>query len=156
MSTRTGTICPVCGFATPKTGIDPRSIDQHRRYFAVIRAVFYHWPESHERQFTDETELRKWLQMKAGYREIGAQMPLAGINKEKALLLAEAAIRAAGSYAMPVLHGSTLVVFRPKSIAFNRLSHLAFCELNKTIEDIIRAETGLDPEQVLIEQEGAA
>jgi hypothetical protein len=89
--------------------------------------------------------------MKAGYYEIGARIPLVGVSRERALFIAEAAIRAAGSYAMPHMHGATLVVFVPKSIAFHKLAHKDFCKLNNEIDEIIRAETGLDPEQCLAE-----
>lgn len=147
--------CPDCGCVLSAAG-KPRSIDQHKRFFGLIRAVFHHWPETHETQFGDETECRKWLTMKAGHREIGAQIPLVGLNRERAMLLAEAAIRAAGSYAVPVLHGDTLVVFKPKSIAFAKLSHAAFCALNNAVDDVIRKETGIDPDQLLKEHGRAA
>ena len=149
--------CPHCGCElTPSHKSKPRSVDQHRRYFGLMRAIFHHWPETHEHQFSSAEELRAFLQMKAGHREIGARIPLVGVNRERAMLLAEAAIRAAGSYAVPVLHGDTLVVFKPKSISFAKLSHAAFCALNDAVDEVIRAETGLDPEQVLKEHERAA
>lgn len=129
----------------------PRSLEQLRRYFALMRAVYFHWPESHEHQFSNVEECRKYLQMKAGHREIGASIPLSGMKPEKAMFLAEAAIRAAGSYALPVIHGSTLVVFVPKSIAFHKMGHAEFCALNREIDEVIREETGLDPEQCLAE-----
>ena len=145
--------CPVCGCAIDR---EPRSLAQLRRYFAMIRAAFHHWPESHERQFASEEECRKWLQMKAGHREIGATIPLTGMSKERAMLLAEAAIRAAGSYAVPVIHGDTLAIWRPKSIAFSKLGHKEACRLFDDVADVIRAETGIDPEEMMRETERAA
>ena len=147
--------CPVCdtNLGNPD-GI--RSVPQLRRYFSLIRAAFQHWPEGHERQFSSPEELRAFLQMKAGHRVVGASIPLAGINKERALLLVEAGIRAAGSMAFPVIHGSQVVVFRPKSIAFDKLDHTAACKLMEAVEDVILAETGLQPDQLLSETEGAA
>ena len=94
--------------------------------------------------------------MKAGHREIAASILLAGINKERAVLLAEAAIRAAGSYAFPVVHKEQLIIWKPKSIAFQTLSHLDAVGLFADVEDVIRAETGLDPAQLMREHEGAA
>jgi hypothetical protein len=122
----------------------------------MIKAAFHHWPESAERQFASPDELRAYLQMKAGHREIGATIPLSGMNKDRAVFLAEAAIRAAGSFAMPVLHGDTLVIFKPKSIAFAKLSHAEFCRLNDEVDDVIFAETGMRGEQLLKETERAA
>lgn len=146
-------ICPTCGHESKGP---PRSIDQHRRYFGMIRAAHTHWPESHPHQFTCEDDLRKWLQMKAGHREIAARIPLTGIRKEQAVILAEASIRAAGSYAIPVIHGSELVIWKPKSIAFHNLGHRSFCELNQAVDDILQAEIGLSGDQLLQETEAAA
>lgn len=148
--------CPICGHTTDAPGRKTRSIEQHRRYFALIAATWHHWPESHERQFTTAEELRAWLQMKAGYREVAASIPIAGMNRDKALLLVEAAIRGAGSYAVPVLHGASLVVFRPKSIAFGKLPHLAFCALNDAVAEVIQAEAGLSAETLLHERTNEA
>lgn len=153
--TRAPEHCPECGFVL-SDGKKPRSIDQHRRYFAVMRAAFMHWPETHERQFANAEELRAYLQMKAGHREIGAQIPLSGMSKERAMLLAEAAIRGAGSYAMPVIHGDTLVIFKPKSIRFSSLGHQAFCALNSDIDAIIEKEIGVNGDRLLKETEAAA
>lgn len=149
--------CPDCGSVfSPKAKGKPRSYDQLRRYFGVIKAVFQHWPESHPRQFGDVEECRAFLQMKAGYRDIAAQIPLVGLPREKALVLVEAAIRSTGSYAMPILYGETMVVFKPKSIAFAKLAHLDFCELNNKVDDVIYAETGLDAKRLLEETKRAA
>lgn len=148
--------CPHCGCDIGQPSKSTRSVPQLRRYFAMIKAAFHHWPETAERQFASTDELRAYLQMKCGHREIGATVPIVGMNKERAVFLAEAAIRAAGSFALPVLHGDTLVIFKPKSIAFAKLSHTEFCRLSDDVGEIIRQETGLDPEQALREMERAA
>lgn len=145
--------CPHCGCElTPPSGGKPRSVDQIRRYFAMIRAAYHHWPENHERQWSSSEELRAFLQMRAGARVVGAELPLAGMRKERAMLLAEAAIRGAGSFAMPVIHGDTLVIFKPKSVSFAKMAHADFCKLSDDVADVIRAETGLEAEQLLREK----
>jgi hypothetical protein len=48
----TGKTCPHCGGGLD--GGKPRSLEQHRRYFALMRAVFHHWPETHHVQFSSE------------------------------------------------------------------------------------------------------
>lgn len=149
--------CPHCDMrisVDPK-GV-PRSVPQLRRYMQLMRAAFANWPESNPRQFGDVEELRAFVQMKAGYREIAAQIPLVGLPRDKALFLVEASIRSTGIYAMPVLHGDTMVIFKPKSIAFSKLPHIAFCALNNAVDEVIRAETGLDPDQLLNETARAA
>lgn len=100
--------------------------------------------------------MRKWAQMKAGHREIGAQVPISGMSKERAMLLAEAAIRAAGSYAVPVLHGDVMVVFRPKSIAFDKLGHKQACQLFDEVAAVIEAEIGVSADKLLKETVNAA
>ncbi len=148
--------CPVCGFhATPRKG-RARSLPQHRRYFSLMHAVLHHWPETHERQFSDIHELRAWLQMKAGWRDVAAQIPIVGMPRDKTVLIVEAAIKAAGSNALPVLHGSTMVIFKPKSVAFAKMGPQEFGLLNDAVERVIRQETGLDPEEVLRQTETAA
>lgn len=146
--------CQVCGFTETKRG-KPRSIDQHRRFFAIVSASFDHIPEDYERQFSNVTEWRKFLEMKVGWREIGAQIPLTGVRKENAMLLAEAAIRGAGSFAVPVIHRDTLVIFRPRSISFTAMPHVEFNRLSQAVEDLIRDIIGVEPEQLLKERERA-
>lgn len=145
--------CPHCGCElTQKEGGKPRSVDQLRRYFSMIRQAWANWPESHPQQFTSAEELRAWAQMKAGAREVGAQIPLAGMTKERAMLLAEAAIRGAGSFAWPVVHGNTLVIFRPKSVSFQKMAHSDFCRLSDDVAEVLEAETGITVEDLLRER----
>lgn len=145
--------CPVCGFhATPRKGRQ-RSLPQHRRYFSLMHAVLHHWPETHERQFADIHELRAWLQMKAGWRDVAAQIPIVGMPRDKTIMIVEAAIRAAGSNALPVLHGSTMVIFKPRSISFATMGPQEFGHLNDEVERVIRQETGLEPDQLMKETE---
>jgi hypothetical protein len=147
--------CTICG--SPQDHADDRrSVPHLRRYFSLIRATFAHWPERHARQFTNSEDLRKFLQMKAGHREMAASIPLSGINKDRAVILVEGAIKAAGSYAFPTVHKDQLIIWKPKSIAFGKLNHMEAVGLFADVEDVIRAETGLDPAQLMKEHEGAA
>jgi hypothetical protein len=57
---------------------------------------------------------------------------------------------------VPVIHGTELVIWKPKSIAFNNLGHRAFCELNQAVDEILQAEIGLSGDQLLAETEAAA
>lgn len=149
--------CEVCGHEPSATkGGKPRSVEQIRRYFKLIRQAYVHWPEGHPRQFASEEECRKWLQMKAGAREVGAELPLTGLQKDRALLLAEMAIRAAGAFAHPVLHGDRLVVWVPKSIKFSSMPHLEFCALAQSVEEVIAAEAGISAYDLLRNAKEAA
>lgn len=148
--------CKVCGCAVDEPRGAPRSLDQLKRYFAVIRAAFHHWPETAARQFANEEELRAWSQMKAGYRDIAATIPLVGMQKDRALMLVEASIRAAGSYAMPVIHKGDIVIFKPKSISFAKLAHSDFCKLNDAVESVLEQEIGIPVDTLLKGHEAAA
>lgn len=140
--------CPGCGLTLmPK--VKSRSLPHHNRYFAMIEAAFWHWPEGHEAKAENVEDLRAWLQMKAGYREIGARVRLDGLPRHAALTLAEAAIRGSGSYAVPVFHKGELIVFRPVSIAFKKMPHKQFCELNDAVTQIIEATIGARVEEIM-------
>ena len=147
--------CPGCGITLDDKPSKPRSIDQHRRYFSVSRAIYQHWPESHDVHFSSETECRKWLQMKAGWREVAATIPLANVKPDVAVMLATAAMRAAGAHAVAVAHKGNLVIWRPQSIRFDKMQHQEFCRLNDEVEAVIESETGLKVDDLLKAMEAA-
>lgn len=144
--------CEHCGAIRGK----PRSLAHHRRYFSVIRSARAHWPESHPTQFDSDDECRYWLQMKCGHREIGARIELDGMSREQAMLVAEAAIRATAVYAVPVMHRNVLVIFRPKSIAWDKIDQREFAKLSDEVEALIEAETGLKVADLLKTEEAVA
>lgn len=133
--------CNVCGTAHDDDG---RSLPHLRRFFAMLRKVYQNWPESHDRQFASADEMRAYLLIKAKHREMAASIPLQGVNKDRAMMLVEAAFRAAGSYAFAVPHGGNIVIFKPRSIAFAKLSHLEAVGIFQEVEDVIMDETGID------------
>jgi len=147
--------CPECGCVL-HDGEKPRSPEQHRRFFAVCAAAYHNWPESHERQFADAEDCRKWLQMKAGWRVVGSSIPLSDTTPDEAVLLAKAAIAGAGAYAQPVIHNGHLVVWRPKSIKWNKMGHEEFCALNNAVDDVIHEIFGMDGDELLNHHSEAA
>ncbi|MBK8467802.1 MAG: hypothetical protein IPL32_18480 [Chloracidobacterium sp.] len=140
----------------------PRSLEQMRRFFGVLRAMYSHWPESAEFQPESEEHLRKWALIKAGHRET-TDVPVAfaedqpGLTQLTALAI-EGALKAAGAYAFirPHPDGGMVRVFKAKSIAFDKLGQADFNTLNDAVEVVYAHETGLDPETVLKAQEAAA
>ena len=80
--------CPSCGvdLAEPQKKWKRRSVPQHRRYFALVRAAYYHWPEKHELKPQSEEHLRKWLQAKAGHRVVET-VDTEGMTQEQSLAL---------------------------------------------------------------------
>ena len=148
--------CPSCTatFDLNKIG-KPRSVDQHRRFFAVCKAAFMHWPENHDRQFGDVEDARKWLTMKAGYRDLAAQIPMTNVKPDMAVMLCEAAMRAAGAHAVAVAHKGNICIWTPRSIRFDKMSHLEFCKLNDDVADVIKSEIGITADELLSNGDGA-
>lgn len=147
--------CPECG-ATLHDGHKPRSLEQHKRHFAIARASYMHWPESEDFQPDSEEHMRKHLEMRAGWRVVGASVPLTDVPEGEAVMLAKAAILGAGAYAHPVIHKGSLVVWRPKSIAFSKMPHEEFCALNNAVDEVIHEVFGISGDELLQEHERAA
>jgi hypothetical protein len=140
--------CPHCGVELEKPKGKPRSVPQHRRYFALIRAAHSHWPETHRFQPMSEEHLRKWLQAKSGYANIRT-VDAAGMDTRSAIVAVAAQLAAADPMHFPSVVGSKFHVIESKSIDFDTLPHLAACSLFDAVADVIRGETGLDPDRIM-------
>ena len=155
------TCCPHCGSKIDGKA-KPRSIDQLRRFFAVLRVMYTHWPETAEFQPESEEHLRKWVLIKAGHKET-TDVPVSfaedqpGLTKLTALAI-EGALKAAGAFAFirPHPEGGLVRVFKAKSIAFDKIGQAEFNALNDEVEGVYAKETGLDPNEVLKQTENAA
>ena len=137
-----------------------RSPADHRRFFALMRATFHHWPEAHEFQPSDETHLRKWLLIKAGFKDV-TLIPVEFAEDQPAMLklvslTVEAAITAADGYAFIRPHGCSIAVFKAKSIKWDTLDQRGFHDVRTKVEEVIEAETGLKPDEILQATEDAA
>lgn len=141
--------CPHCGgdLAQPKRG-KPRSVPQHKRYFAMIRAAHAHWPEAHRFKPMTDDRLRKWLQAKSGYAVVKT-VDVREMTRDQAVL----AIAAELSIADPIhfTHATveTFYVIESKSIDFDTLPHLEACALFDAVADTIEAETGLKVAEIM-------
>lgn len=143
------TSCPHCGVeieAKPKS--KPRSVPQHRRYFALIKAAHSHWPETHRFKPMSEEHLRKWLQAKAGYATVRT-VDTANMDTQSAIVAVAAMLAAADPMHFTSVQGARFHVIESKSINFDTLPHLAACALFDAVADTIKAETGLDPDKIM-------
>lgn len=154
--------CVHCGCDSDPVKGKPRSVDQLRRFFGVLRAMKFHWPETATFQPENEEALRKWALIKAGHRET-VDIPVEWADDQPALtrlasFAIEHAIKAAGAYAFvrPDSNGGRVRVFKAKSIAFDRLDQSQFNKLNDQVEAVYLAETGLNADAVLAAVERAA
>jgi len=156
------THCPHCGCDLQPEKGKPRSVEQLRRFFGMLRAMYRHWPETAEFQPESEEALRKWVLIKAGHKDTtDIAVPFADDQPGLTRLVAvsvEACVRGAGGYAFirPHPDGGLLRVFKAKSIAFNQMGQAEFNALNDAVETAYAQETGLDPEQVLKQTDEAA
>lgn len=135
--------CPHCGVEIEAKPLrKPRSVPQHRRYFALIRAAMMHWPEAHRFRPASEEHLRKWLQARAGYRDV-RMVDTAGMTAAQAVGAIAALIHRAGEHHFVHAKGDCFYVITSKSIAFDELPHQAACALFDHVAEVIEAETGI-------------
>lgn len=163
--------CPECGsvFQAPEAK-KQRSLEDHRRFFALIRAAYDQWPEMHEFQPMSEEHLRAYLLCKVRYHEvemidIGTEI-FAGLDMETRRLVdmvvqsavhrsIEAATRKAG-FAFDRPHGSGIAIFRPRSIDWHTLDQAQFNALRDAVETEIEAVIGRKAGELLDESRRAA
>lgn len=144
--------CPDCGAIfdwMPVGPGKPRSPEQHRRYFCGISLVYKAWPETHPEQFDNAELFRQWIQMKAGFREVDARIPLNGIEARPAYRLVKAILQTGDRLKIPVVHNGEMIVWRAQSISFLKMGHLKFCALNNATDDVIKEETGLVVQELI-------
>lgn len=133
----------------------PRSTDQHRRFFAVLSAVFHHWPDGHKFQPDNAEHLRAWLLVRAGHHTVKT-FYLNDDASELSRIIPIVTATMLGKHSWCRSRGNELHVCVPQSIAFDKMEHAAFCKLNDDVDEVIRVEAGLDPEKLLKETEAAA
>jgi hypothetical protein len=157
-SRRASARCRVCG----SEDLGSRSTPQLRRYFAMLKAFYHHWPEAHPEQFYDADHFRKWAQMKCGHFRV-QRLPFAQAGalgnvkqRERLKLFAEAMFGAAGVHAWPVAQGETLAIYTPKSVSYDKLSHGEATRLFGDVESFLERETGLNAHQVMEAHANAA
>lgn len=152
------TECPVCGYHDKGKG-KPRSIDQHRRFYGLVKKAFEQWPEKSEFNPEIEEHLRQWLICAAGpqWRESTTQEVPPPLRNEA---LAPFVDKLAASIAertkripFPRLNTWTwkITTYTAKSIKFSEMPHLEFCALSNAVDDVIKAELGVEPDQLLRE-----
>lgn len=158
--------CPCCDyeFDLPNEG-KPRSYPQLKRYHAMVRDAYFHWPDNHPRiKFSalddaglplkgaalsrDIFRCRKYLEMQANYRDLVMRVPLLGVERSHAKILVEGALFAAfkgvkgGGFAYPEFMGGEMLIYVSRSIRYEKLKHKEACQLFDDVEQLIYAETG--------------
>jgi hypothetical protein len=155
--------CPACGVVledekkpAPKTD---RSTPQHRRFFAIIKAAYLHWPDHATGDFHPRSEdhLRYWLEMRADHYTVTTTARIRTADPEKVYQLVRAFMKHSEDERLFLdLDGNLLVSKRTKSICYDELDSREFSRLKDAVCDIIKEETGMDAEKLLRETERAA
>lgn len=133
----------------PHCGSQPRSSDDHRRFFALVKAAFEQWPEGGAFTPDNIDHLRAYLLCKAGYRKttmIETDEPAATVAA------IEAAFRAADTYAFVRPYGDGVAVYSPKSLRFDKTDQKAFNAVRDEVSSIIESVIGVTAEQLLREK----
>lgn len=132
--------CQVCG--CPVDG-SARSYQQHKRFFALIKAYFEHWPESHSFQPDCEEHLRAWVLVKAKHRNVVDVVPGGRATTE-------------ARYSWRISSKGHEWLVWPMSISYDALPHKAACAVFNEVEVLLEAHTGIAPDKLLKEIEAAA
>lgn len=149
--------CPHCQGDIEGKG-KTRSVEQIRRFFAVNRAMFAHWPERAEFQPHSEEHLRKWATCAAGHRRVVQTLTLPACDNPSlaAAMMAFAEKLLEMDNRFGRWKGRTLAIYEADSIAFHKMGPAEFCKLNDQVEAVYKSATGLDPDEVLKQTERAA
>jgi len=152
--------CPVCGFhdkiKSDGTG-KPRSIDQHKRFFKVCSVAYENWPEKHVFQPATSEHLRYWLTCAAGkdWRDFDrVDIPQSLGVVDAALFACEFSTyvgvkRKRIPFPRIDLERRVCTVYTARSLKFDEMPHLEFCALSNAVDEVIKAEMGIDPEALL-------
>ena len=126
-----------------------RSTDDHRRFFALIKAAFEHWPDGFEFRPDNAEHLRAYLLCRARYR---TTTMIEVDEPAKAVFVIEVAFRAAGAYAFVRPYGDGLAIHAPKSIKWETLPQKQFNDIRDSVTGIIEDVVGVSAEQLLTER----
>lgn len=151
--------CPHCGcdFEPPKASGKPRSHPQLKRFFAVLKQAYLHWPDSHDFRPRNREHLRYWLEKEAGHFEVVKTVVCKKADDPKRLAAVLTAVLATSTddALFIEVEGLSVVVKRAISISYATLAHMPACALFGQIDDILKS-IGLDPDALLREEARAA
>lgn len=133
----------------------PRSLDQHRRLFALIAAAFDQWPHAHPFRPENAEHLRAWLLVRARHCIVNTYYlnDEAGEHAKLFPLIAASMFR---QWCWAKSDGNALHICMPASIAFDKLSHADACRIFDDVGAVIEGIFGVEPDQLLKEREMAA
>lgn len=150
--------CEHCGAVNEAKAVSRRSGPQHRRFFAIVRAAFFNWPEGHPTFRPKSAEhLRFWLEMRAGHFTVTTTARITSADPDKVFALMSAFMRHSDDHTLFVeLDGNLMVEKKTLSIDYATLGPAEFGRLKEAVCEVIEAEMGIAAEKLLSEAERAA
>lgn len=150
--------CPECGSVFPVNSKHKRSSPQHRRFFAVCRAAYIHWPElDQDFRPRNEDHLRYWLTAEAGKFTVTKTVRFESVDPVKGYWVMRALLDNCEDDRMFLeLDGDVLIQKRALSVAHDAMDQKEFNELQDAVEALLQERFGFSVEKLLIETERAA
>lgn len=152
----TAITCVHCGaeFEPPKKA--QRSYPQLKRFFALMRAAFNHWPEKHDFQPRSVEHLRYWLEVQAGHCEIVKTIRCETVDPAQLTAVLTAVLKASDDDTLFIeASGAQVIVKKAISVSYAALAHMSACALFNQIDDVLKAN-GFDPDKLISEEAKAA
>jgi len=141
-------VCKTCG--QPLKG---RSHPDHRRLFSLISSAFDQWPHNNVFQPVNAEHLRSWLICKAGpdFRRV-TTFDLGGLDSETRMLVLSVM---KDEHTHGGMQGDILYKVQPISMRFDKMPQKTFSTLRQEIEDVLKTELGVEPDELLRHKEMA-
>lgn len=150
--------CPACGVVldahvlSSKPG-KPRSYDHLKRYMALCRAAYDHWPEAETFQPKNVAHLRYFLEMKAGFCEVTKTIRCESVDPDHLVSILTAVLRSCDDdKAFVEVDGALVTVKRALSASYAAMGHLTACKMFEAVEQEIENAIGVKAQQLLSER----
>jgi hypothetical protein len=149
--------CPECGCVLKQS----RSPQQHKFFFAAVKAAFMHWP--HDYRFVPDSEehLRAWLLVEAKHCTIIGQTlrgdPGDALRMAAFVNLSVAKAKEANGFMfIEVIDRKSITGRFPRSVSWREVDQKAFQPIAQAVFEIIHDVIGTPVEQLVAEHEAAA
>lgn len=131
-----------------------RSVPDHRRLYALIKAAYEHWPDTAAFKPANSEHLRSWLICAAGpdFRRVNT-FDVSGVDDATRALIVDV-MRDDNTHGG--LRGDILYKVQPVSMKFERMNQRDFAAMREGIEEVIENTLGVTCDELLREKETAA
>lgn len=124
--------------------VQPRSVESHRHYFAVLNEAWANLPEVHAGRWATVDHLRKWALVQAGYRH---ETTYVAHSKAEAVRFA-AFMRSLDDYAVVTVEGNCVHHCRAKSQSMAEMSRKEFGESKQAVLEVVAKLIGVSSDDL--------